>query len=276
MPTNIQIVTDSTAYIDKAFTKENNIVIAPLTVNFEGVVSDEGYPGEFKEFFDRLANSSDFPSTSQPSIGVYKNIYEEALKEGKEVIVLTISSELSGTFNSASTAATLVDADKITVIDSLTVAANLRVLTEMAVQFANQGLTRKEIVEKLEVEKERMGIFLTVGTLEYLKKGGRLSNAEALIGSILNIKPIIHTNNGKLEPFAKVRGRKKSLEKIVESVPVDVTNLNICHIFALDEAEELKNLLEERFPSCSVNIEELGPVIGAHLGPKALGVAFKY
>lgn len=272
----IKIVTDSTAYINKQFAEDHDIAIVPLSVNFEGVISDEGYPGEFEEFFNRLANSASFPTTSQPSVGTFKTVYEEALKEGKEVIVLTISSKLSGTYNSAVTAASLIDGDKVSVIDSEATAGNLMVLAEMALEMSREGLSRNEIVEKLEAQKKRMGINLTVGTLDYLKKGGRLSNTSALIGSLLNIKPIIALKDGKLEPVAKVRGRKKALEKIAEDIPAETDVLNVCHIFALDEAEEMKRLLEERFPKATVKIQELGPVIGAHLGPKALGVTFKY
>ncbi|MBM7615246.1 DegV family protein [Alkaliphilus hydrothermalis] len=273
---NIQIVTDSTAYIDKAFAEANNIAIVPLSVNFQGVISDEPCPGEFKEFFNRLVESSDFPTTSQPPVGMFASVYEKALAEGKEVIAITLSSKLSGTYNSAYTAATLVDADQISVIDSLAAAANIRVLVEMALQLVEEGFSRQEIVEKIQNQKHRMGIALTVGTLEYLKRGGRLSNFGAIIGSLLNIKPIIALKDGKLEAIDKVRGRRKSLERLIADVHGDSNIINICHIFCLEEAQELKALLEERFPNAKVGIEELGPVIGAHLGPMALGVAYKY
>ena len=272
----IKIVTDSTAYIEKEFAELNNITIVPLSVNFEGDVSNEGYPGEFDEFFERLSKSKDFPTTSQPSVGAFAEVYEKALAEDTELIVLTISSKLSGTYNSASTAANLVDSSKISVIDTETAAANLRVLVELALGLSKEGISRAEIVNTINAQKKKMGIRLTVGTLEYLKKGGRLSNTGALIGSLLNIKPIIALKEGKLEPIDKVRGRKKALEKITEDITDDVTEINIAHIYALDEATELKEALSVKFPHAKIGIQVLGPVVGAHLGPKALGVLTKY
>src|SRR5690606_550594 len=116
----IKIVTDSTAYIDKSFIEANNIDIVPLSVNFEGSVEDEGLPGSFDSFFEKLSRSSDFPTTSQPSIGTFTEVFSKAIKDGYEIIAITISSKLSGTFNSANAAASIVDSSKISVIDSLT------------------------------------------------------------------------------------------------------------------------------------------------------------
>lgn len=273
---DIQIITDSTAYIDKSFVEEHNIKVVPLTVHFEEKIENEPFPGEFDSFFDRLAKSSDFPKTSQPSAGLFKEVFEEALQDEKEIIVLTISSKLSGTFNSASTAANLTDPNKISVIDSETTASNLMVLVKMAVELSEKGVSRNEIVDQLEKQKKRMRIRLTVGSLEYLKRGGRLSNTSALIGSLLNIKPIIDLIDGKLEPVGKVRGRKKALEAIIEDIPEETSVINICHIFALDEAHEIKSILLDRYPLAKVDIQELGPVVGSHLGPKALGVCYMY
>lgn len=272
----IQIVTDSTAYIEKPDMEKFGIKVVPLSVNFEDTVSDEGFPGEFDDFFQRLSVSQHFPTTSQPSAGAFAAVYKKALEEGKEIITITISSQLSGTYNSAITAASMVDQSKVSVIDSETTAANLKELVMMAVDLAAEGITREEIVNRIEAQKKRMGINLTVGTLEYLKKGGRLSNTGALIGNLLNIKPIIALVEGKLVPVGKVRGRKNAIEKISEGIPEDVKTINICHIFALDEATEIKEHLNNKYPNATINVEVLGPVIGAHLGPKALGVLYSY
>ncbi|KAB3537705.1 DegV family protein [Alkaliphilus pronyensis] len=272
----IQIVTDSTAYLSKEFAKKNDIKVVPLSVNFEGTVSNEGFPGEFDDFFERLATSKDFPTTSQPSAGAFVEVFQEALKEEKEVIAITISSKLSGTYTSAITATDIVGKESISVVDSLTTAANLKELIDIALVMIDEGFSRKEIVIRLEEEKKKMGILLTVGTLDYLKRGGRLSNTGALLGNLLNIKPIIALKEGKLVSVDKVRGKKKALAKIIENIPNQATVINICHIYALDEALEIKELLMYKFPSAKVDIQVLGPVIGAHLGPKAVGVLFRY
>lgn len=273
---SIRIITDSTAYLERDFAEANHITIVPLSIEFEGQSEVEGYPGEFDAFFQRLAKSTDFPTTSQPSVGAFQAVFEQGLEQGHELIVLTLSSKLSGTYNSAWTAASLVDAGRISVIDSLTAAANLRFLVELALDLIAEGKTRDEVVDKLNREKYKMGIRLTVGTLDYLKKGGRLSSGEAFLGSLLNIKPIIALVDGKLEPAGKVRGRKKAIEKLIEEIPATAARISIAQIDALDEAHEVKELLESRFPHALIDICELGPVVGAHLGPKALGLLFTW
>ena len=273
---NIQIVTDSTAYIPKVYAQEHSIEIVPLSVNFSGETKDEGFPGEFEAFFQKLKTSSDFPTTSQPSIQAFSSVYEKAVNEGKEVIAIVISEKLSGTFNSASVAAEMVAPGKITVVDSETSASNLRLLVEKAHTWAQSGKNKTEIVEMLQQEKKRMGINITVDTLEYLKKGGRLSSTQAFIGSVLNIRPIIGLVEGKLVPIGKARGKSKAVEMMIANIPAEVKQISVCHTINEDEANELKKIMEERFRNAWITVDELGPVIGAHLGPKAIGICFKW
>lgn len=272
----IKFVTDTTSYIDKSFIKKYNVDIVPLSVTFEGSVEDEGLPGEFNAFFERLSKSSDFPTTSQPSIGRFVDVFKKALEDGYEVIVLTLSSKLSGTFNSATAAANMVDPSKISVIDSLTAVANLKALVEKAIILSEEGLSRQQIVDEIEDQKKRTGVRLTVATLDYLRKGGRLSSAEAMIGSLLNIKPIIGLIDGKLESLSKVRGKKKALERMLEDIPANATTIGICHINVMEEALAYEKSVQERFPNARTEIYELGPVIGSHLGPEAIGICYMY
>lgn len=272
----IQIVTDSTAYLTRELSIEKNIKVVPLSVNFEGKVKDEGYPGDFEEFFERLKVSESFPTTSQPSIGSFAKVFEEALLEEKEIIAIVISDKLSGTFNSASAAAQMVAPDKISVIDSETAASNLSILVQRAKELADSGKSRLEIVDIINEEKKRMGINITVDTLDYLKKGGRLSNTQAFIGSVLNIKPIIGLVNGKLEPIGKARGKKKAIAMMIDNIPEEVEKISICHIFNDEEAKEVMDILKEKYPNAQITIDVLGPVIGSHLGPKTIGMCFKW
>ncbi len=272
----IKFVTDSTAYIDKSFIEKYNIDIVPLSVNFEGSVKNEGLPGEFDVFFKKLSKSSDFPTTSQPSIGAFAEVFNKAIKENYEVIAITLSSKLSGTFNSANAAASIVDSSKISIIDSLTAAANLKALVEKAIQLSEKGLSRQQIVNEIEEQKKHTGIRLTVATLDYLKKGGRLSTAEAMIGSLLNIKPIIGLIDGKLESLSKVRGKKKAMDKMLEDIPSNASTIGICHIGILDEAKEYEKMIQKRFLNANTEIYELGPVIGSHLGLEAIGICYLY
>lgn len=272
----IRFVTDSTAYFERVTAQEKGVDIVPLKVEFLGETKNEGFPGEFGEFFEKLKTASEFPKTSQPAVGDFVKVFSEAVERGEEVITLVISTKLSGTYNSASTAAEMVDPNMISVIDSETTAANLKTLVEIGLELAKAGKERSEIVDILNEEKRKMGIGLTVDTLEYLKKGGRLTSAQALIGSMLNVKPVLALIDGKLEPVAKVRGKKKALETMAERIPNDVSLVTILHIFSIDEAEDVKAMIQEKHPGVKVQIGELGPVIGAHLGPKAIGICYKW
>lgn len=275
---SITVVTDSTAYIESTYFTDYNIHRVPLYVNFEGETNPEGFPGEFDEFYDRLMASKSFPSTSQPSTGDFIQTFERILSKdpSAEIIVLTLSSKLSGTYNSACSAAEMTAPEKISVIDSFSSVANLNHLVQIAKNLIDQGHSRETIVGTLESQKIRAKVYVTVGTLEYLKKGGRLSSSQAFLGSMLNIKPIITLEEGILRPIDKVRGKKKALDKMVSMITENPSMLSICHINAPEEAQRLKEKLEENHPELSVGIEKIGPVIGSHLGPKAIGFCYLY
>ena len=272
----IQIVTDSTAYFTKEYTIKNNIKVVPLSVTFSGETNDEGYPGEFESFYHKLENSKDFPTTSQPSISAFAEVSEEILAQGKEIITIVISEKLSGTYNSASAAANMTALDKISVIDSETTVANLKLLVEIARTMAENGSSREDIVATIERDKKRMYVDLTAATLEYLKRGGRLSTAQAAIGAFLNVKPILGLRDGKLEAIAKVRGKNKALDYLVDHVPENATHISVLHIMSTEEAGQLQQRLKERFPQIEIGIDEIGPVIGTHLGPGAVGICSKW
>ncbi|MEN1760047.1 DegV family protein [Anoxynatronum sibiricum] len=272
---SIFVITDSTAYLEQGYIKANPVKVVPLSVHFNGNVSKEGAPGSFDDFFSQLAGSNSFPTTSQPSAGEFLEAYEPALAQGMEIIVLTISSGISGTYQSACTAAELSGASHhISVIDSQTTAGNLKALVQMAVALAHENRPREEIVSFLEKQKYNSGIRLTVNTLDYLKKGGRLSNAGALIGNLLNIKPVLGLIDGTVQPVGKTRGKKKALEKMIASIPSDASMIHVAHAMASTEAETLRRQVAEQFPGATVVLSELGPVIGAHLGPGAMGILY--
>ncbi len=273
----IEIITDSTAYLDESYILNNPISIVPLSVHFDGEVEKEGLPGTFDSFYEKLKTSKNFPTTSQPSAGEFLQAYEKALDAGQEIIVLTISSGISGTYHSAYTAVELSGAsDRISVIDSQTTAGNLKALVQMAVDLAAEGLSRQEIVSRIEAQKLKSGIRLTVATLEYLKKGGRLSNAGALIGNLLNIKPVLGLLEGTVKPVSKARGKKKAVQQMVDAIPDNAYLIHVAHALAAEEAQELSKEVAARFPMAKVFVSELGPVIGSHLGPGTLGILYMH
>lgn len=272
----IQIITDSTAYFAKEDSIKKNIGIVPLSVNFCGEVKKEGFLGEFNDFYEKLKSTNEFPTTSQPAVGDFACAYKRALEIGDEIITIVISSKLSGTYNSARLAVDILNSDKITVIDSKTSAGNLKLLVEKAVELSEQGFLRKEIENEIVKQRENMNINLTVDTLEYLKRGGRLSNTTAFIGTLLNIKPVIGLVDGKLVSVGKERGKKKAMEAIISKVPDNVKRISIAHVQNVSEAQQYKNELEKRFKNAIITIDELGPVIGSHIGPKAIGLCVSW
>ncbi|MDR7870059.1 MAG: DegV family protein [Tissierellaceae bacterium] len=271
----IKIVTDSTSYIDKSYVTKENISVVPLNYVFDGESYVEGFKGEYDEFFKKLASTDLFPTTSQPPAGDFYEVFTDAFNDGyDEIIAILLSSKLSGTYNSAILAKNMLEDERITIIDSETSASNLRFLVEDAVNMAKDGKSREEIAKFIESKKKTMQIFLTTGTLEYLARGGRLSSLQSTLGNLLNIKPIIQLQDGKLELLEKVRGRNNALAKILSYINEDVQRIGVCHILNEDEAIKFKNKLKEKFPNAIITLDDLGPVVGAHLGPKTLGICF--
>ena len=162
----------------------------------------------------------------------------------------------------------------ITIVDSQMAASNLRFLVEDAVKMAKEEKTSREIENHLNYKKMKMHVYLTTETLEYLSRGGRLSAVQATVGNLLNIKPIIELNNGELKLLEKLRGKNKALSAIIDKVPSNVEKIGVCHVLDVEDARKLKNKLEEMFPNAVITIDELGPVVGAHLGPKGIGICF--
>lgn len=271
----IKIITDSTSYITREYADENNITVIPLSYYFGDETVKEGFPGEFKDFFRKLENSKLFPTTSQPSTGDFLEEFERAFHEGYQgIIAILLSSKLSGTYNSGMLAKEMLGDERISIIDSEQSASNLRFLVEDAINMDRDGKTMEEIVRYIENKKNKMNVYLTVDTLEYLRRGGRLSGLQSAIGSVLNIKPIIQLKDGVLNPSEKVRGKKKALSAMIDKVYPDVEKVSICHVLNEGEALKLKESLDERFPRAHISIDELGPVIGCHLGPKGIGICF--
>ncbi len=271
----IKIVTDSTSYIEKNYVIRENVSVVPLNYVFDSETFVEGFKGEYDDFFNKLAETDLFPTTSQPAAGDFYEVFTNAFNEGyDEVIAILLSSKISGTYNSAVLAKNMLEDERITIIDSESAASNLRFLVEDAVDMAKEGKTAREIEVFIEKKKKTMSIFLTTGTLEYLARGGRLSTIQSTLGNLLSIKPIIELRDGELELLEKVRGKNNALSKILSYVNEDVQKIGVCHILNLEEALKLKEVLEERFPNAIVTLDELGPVVGAHLGPKTLGICF--
>ena len=217
----IKIITDSTSDIDLKYAQELNVEVVPLKVIIDGKEYKDRIDLQPEEFYDLLVNSQTLPSTSQPSPQDFVDLYETAKNNNDSVIVITLSSVISGTYQSANLAKDLVDYDDIYVIDSLGTTQMQRLLVLKAVALRNEGMNAQDLYTFLEAYKHRIRLFAFVDTLEYLYKGGRLSRTAATAGTLLKFKPIIGFDEGKLDVFAKARGTQKATAKIIDLIQQD-------------------------------------------------------
>ncbi|MCK6626093.1 MAG: DegV family protein [Anaerolineae bacterium] len=276
----IRVVTDSTSYIPPDLLQRHQIAVAPLKVLFGSETYDEISGLSNADFYRRLATTSDFPTTSQPASGEFKQIYQQILQQDPtaQILVLTISSRLSGTYSAAVTAAEGLPEAAITIFDSLSAAMGLGLMALTAAEMAAAGQPLPAILSRLEQMRRDTHIVLVVDTLEYLKRGGRIGSAAAFLGTLLNTKPILAVVEGKLQPLDRVRTKKRALERLfveLESkltIPHQPVQAGVMHIAAEAEMDSMAALLKGRFNITRLYTSELGPVIGAHLGPGALGV----
>lgn len=276
----LRVVTDSTSYIPPEILRQHQIVVVPLKVLFGAEVYDEITGLSNADFYQRLTATPGFPTTSQPASGEFKDVYQQILQQdpAAHILVLTISSRLSGTYNSAVTAAEQLPEASITVFDSLSAAMGLGLMAITAAEMEASGSNLTHIVARLEEMRRDTRIFFVVDTLEYLKRGGRIGGAAAFLGTLLNTKPILAVVEGKIQPLDRVRTKKRALERLFSELesqlatPRQPVQAGIMHIAAQAEMESLAAVMSERFNITRFYTSELGPVVGAHLGPGALGV----
>ena len=272
-----RIIVDSTVDVTDELRKQMHVV--PLHVRFGDEEFIDGVTINSQEFYQRLVESSVLPASSQPSPDSFERIYDEVTAAGDEAVVLTISSKLSGTYQSACIAAE--DYPNIHVVDTLNATIASGLLAELALKLANEGMGAKAIAERLLQERERVCLLAAFDTLEYLKKGGRLSATAALAGSLLSIKPIISIPGGEIAVLGKARGNRKANEMLMAEIEKRGADLSmpVLHGYTGLSSEMLEKFLidsaqlwgdgipaQRMIPICSV--------IGTHAGPGAYATAF--
>lgn len=274
--THIRIVTDSTADIPLALRQELNIEMVPLKIHFGEEQFLDAVTLKSEEFYPKLTSSPHFPRTSQPSPAEFLSLYQSLLEEpNTEIISIHLSSALSGTYQSALLASTMLEesAGKVHVVDSRTASYGIGALVVAAAKAAKAGQSSAEIIELVHKIRENFYIYFLVDTLEFLQKGGRIGKASALFGSLLNIKPILSMDDeGEVAAIDKVRGQKKAIARILELLAADVPNrripsIHIAHANNLEGAQLLREVITQQFDVQHVDYITLGPVIGAHAGP---------
>ena len=270
----VWIVTDSTADIPDGMANDLPITIVPLTVEVGGRSYRDGIDLSRDEFVERL-RAGEWPRTSQPSVGAFRQTYIDLLEQGFDILSIHIASSLSGTCNAAQSAAAMTEAERIRIIDSETVSMGFGWLALLAGQLARQGGGLDEVASAIERRKGDQRVFAMLDTLEYLHRGGRIGRSASLLGSALRIKPIIEICYGAVEPRERVRTTRRALDRLVaiaeDQQPWE--QLAVMHLGAEDASIALTERLAEQLPDLEIVRGQLGTVIGAYGGPGLVGIA---
>lgn len=274
----IRILVDSSSDYSLEEIKEKKLSLVPITVTMNGTDYMEGLNLERNEFYHLLETSKEFPKTSQPSPQSFLDFFQEAKEKGDSLICILLSSELSGTFQSAQLAKTMVGYENIYIIDSLSATYTIKIMADYACKLVEEGFSAEEIVAKIEELKPHVKVIAAMDTLEYLYKGGRLNKATAAIGTVANIKPIITlTEEGNIGILGKALGKCKAVAGIINRLQEvtldDRFPLYSIYTYGMENCEKLEGKLTDNGFSVDSRLQ-VGPTIGTHIGPGAFGIVF--
>ncbi|HHW40920.1 MAG TPA: DegV family protein [Syntrophomonadaceae bacterium] len=276
----IGFVTDSTAYLPREFKEEFQIEVVSLTINFEGEsYPEEGLYEDFADFYERLSQVPYLPTTSQPSVGDFLQAYERLAGRVESIISVHITGGISGTVKTARSAAQMLPELDITVIDSRITAVGLYTILEAAARAAAAGLGKGDVLQIIDHIVEHQLLLFIPATLEYLRRGGRIGGAAALIGNLLQIKPILFFNPAKnniIDLYDKVRTKEKAIQRVLAEMEKKGAPLKtvVGHVNAEQEGRNLVERVKALHPEYSPELCPVGPVIGTHIGPGAMGLCF--
>jgi DegV family protein with EDD domain len=272
---NTAIVLDSTADFPDAQQHHLNWRVVPLYVNFGTESYRDGVDLTAEQFYERLRTSSDLPTTSQPTPGDFLAVYQE-LAEYERILSIHLASNLSGTFQSATTAAEQLGDGRVRTIDSETASVATSMLAIAIQRRLDRGTTDEEIDELIARYLPGHGLLFTVDTLEFLARGGRIGRARAFAGQLMNVKPILTIREGEVLPVKRVRGNRKAFQEFVDALDSQPEGpglrIGIAHADAPERMAELEKMVRDRRPQASIEMETtLGAVVGAHAGPGTVG-----
>lgn len=277
----VKIITDSTSYLTEAVKKAYDIRVITLSVVFEDEVIEELNISN-EAFYQKMASVNYFPTSSQPSIEAMRKMFEAVVSAGDDLVAVFISSEMSGTYQSAVMVKNQLLEDypkaNIEIVDSRANCMELGFQAINAAKVAQAGGTFEEVVEATHYTLKRSRFVFTPETLDYLRKGGRIGMAKAMLGNVLKLKPILTVADGHTSPVTSVRTRNKSLDKLIQLFDEDVkafglSDFVIHHINCEDSAKELADKLQQK-TGLVADIVSIGPVVGVHVGPGAMGIVY--
>lgn len=272
------IVTDSTAYLQPYIVEKLDIHVIPLTVTIDGQAYEEEVDLTSEDFYNKVRGDGPLPKTSQPPIGKFAALFESLKKDHDAIISIHLSSGISGTYAGAVQAGEMTEGVDVRAFDSELSCYMQGFYVIRAAEMAKAGETPDAIMAELEEMKKTMRAYFMVDDLAHLQRGGRLSGAQALIGGLLQVKPILHFHNKVIVPFEKIRTRKKAMKRIADMLAEDAEKMPleaaIIHANQPEEAEAWKAELAERMPDVQFTISHFGPVIGTHLGEGSMGLGW--
>jgi DegV family protein with EDD domain len=273
----VKIVTDSTSDLPKEFAESLGISVIPLNVHFGTDVFKDGIDIKPDAFYEKLISGSQLPTTSQPSVGDFLNLYDDLAKNNEEIVSVHISDKLSGTLNSARQAKEQYKGTaRIETVDSKHGSMGLGLIAVQASRVAKNGGNVDDVLSSISQSIDSVKFFVLLDTLEYLQKGGRIGKARAFMGNLLKLKPILSTRDGEVFPFERARSRIKGIDRIFslveESLPL--SDLAVFYSTTQSEAEDFADRLSQFIPSGDIIMSQIGPVVGTHAGPGVIGVAF--
>ena len=273
----VRIITDST--VDIADKYSNLFTVVPLTVTFGEKDYIDGVTINKQEFYQKLVSSPELPKTSQATPAAFADVFRDLQEKGDEAVVITVSSRLSGTYQSACIAAE--DFPNVRVVDSMNVSIASGILAEYALRCAEEGMGLDELASHLSKKRDEVGLVAMVDTLEYLKKGGRISGAAALAGGVLGIKPVVTTRDGELAVLGKARGSKKANNLLIEQIRKNGVDFSMPLLLGYTGLSDdmLRQYIQDsqclwKGHVTDLDCVQLGSVIGTHAGPGAVAVAY--
>lgn len=275
----VVVVTDSTAGMPADVVAQSGLRVIPLWVHFGETQFRDGVDITTEQFYPKLAASKKLPTTSQPSAGEFLEFYRGLAQEAEAIVSIHISSVLSGTVASALQARQMLEGVPVHVVDSRSTSMGLGLIALAAARAAAEGQSAEEVVALAERIVPKMHIIFAVDTLEYLHKGGRIGGASAFLGSLINIKPILQLQDGRIEALEKVRSRAKAAERLVEILVERAGRSRtlrgaVVNALAPEEAKALQERLAAALPFVEMYSLGLSPAIGTHTGPGTIGAGF--
>ena len=275
----VAIITDSSAYLPDELLKELDIHVVPLTLHWDDKIYRDGEDIRAEEFYARLAQSDSIPTTSQVTVAEFTGLFQRLLEQDMAVFAMLISSGISGTVDSALQAQTQFPDAAVEIMDTRLVSMALGFMVLCVARAAKEGASLAECKALAEELYPKIGVYFTVDTLKYLNKGGRINTAKRLLGSALNIKPIMAIQDGKIELIESVRSRKKAMTRMLELVERDIVGkepvrISTFHAAADEDNQVLLQQAVARFSPIETVTTHVSPVIGAHTGPGTLSIAY--